>query len=312
MPAEYQPKPIPLITWRNMAPPTASHCFFKDSRGFPFETETDLFSLVNAWWLSEASLLAYSEEVTARTWFEKAGFHRVWFFSGRSTQCYVADARQWAVLAFRGTECRPDQGPEAWGQFIADLSADLDIRWVAAAGRGRIHRGFRDALDEVWPDVCACVEELIAGARTLWVTGHSLGGALALLAAVRINKVQGVYTFGAPRIGDREFAAVYPARAFRMVNNNDAVPHLPPFPYADLGELRYIDCAGTLHAEISRRARWMDEVQGHIRCLVENLRHLTRDPAATLPDGLKDHAPLLYALHLWNNLAQAVSLGPSP
>jgi triacylglycerol lipase len=302
---DFEPRPIPLITWRNMAPPFMMHPYFQYAEVFPFEGRSEQFSLINAWWLSEAALLAYAEEEFARPRFEAAGFDDVRFINGFSTQCYVAAARETAVVAFRGTECGLDRGPEALWQFLADLSADLDIRWVDASGDGRIHRGFRDGLDEVWQDLQPLLEKLAAGERNLWFAGHSLGGALALLAAARmepVSKVQGVYVFGAPRIGDKAFAKGYAPRAFGFLNNNDVVPRLPTFPYADLGELRYIDSSGIIHKDISRWQQWMDAVQGHVQCLVENLRHWKYDLAASLPDGIKDHTPLLYALHMWNNL----------
>jgi triacylglycerol lipase len=302
-----EPKPIPLITWRNMAPPFTTHAYFQHGEDFPFAGRTGEFSLVNAWWLSEASLLAYAPEEFARPLFEKAGFDDVWFFSGYSTQCYVVATRELAIVAFRGTECDMGGEPEAFWQFLADLSVDLDIRWVDAQGGGRIHRGFRDGLNEIWTDLRARLETLAARECALWITGHSLGGALALLAAARIERfseVQGVYVFGAPRIGDQRFAEGYAPRIYRFLNNNDLVPHIPPFPYSDLGELRYIDASGNLHDSISRWRRWMDEIQGHIQCLTENLGNLKHDMAASLPDGIKDHTPLLYALHIWNNLVQ--------
>ena len=298
-------KQIPLITWRNLAPPFKAHHYFQNSQSFPFQIHTERFSLVNAWWLCEAALLSYADPEFARRWFGKTGFEDQWFFSGYSTQCYVAAARDLAVVAFRGTECGLGRGPEALAQFIADLSVDLDFRWVDAQGGGRIHRGFRDALDEIWPELHSCLQGLRARGCALWITGHSLGGALALLAADRLwdtYGVQGVYTFGAPRIGDKHFVTGFAPRTFRFVNNNDVVPHLPPFPYADLGALRYIDSSGTVHESISRRQRWMDELQGHVRGLMENLRNWNQGLVASLPDGIKDHTPLLYALQIWNNL----------
>jgi len=306
-------KPIPLITWRNMAPPFTAHRYFQDCEAFPFEGQADRFSLVNAWWLSEAALLSYAAEEFARPRFENAGFDDLWFFSGHSTQCYVAATRGLALVAFRGTECGLDQGPEALAQFFADLSVDLDIRWVAAHSGGRVHRGFRDGLDEIWPDLRVCLQELMSRGCRLWMTGHSLGGALALLAASRmpISEVQGAYVYGAPRIGDRVFSSEFAHRVYRFVNNNDVVAHLPPFPYADVGELRYIDAGGTLHNTIRRRQRWMDEIQGHVLGLTENLRHWNYGLSATVPDGVKDHTPLLYALHVWNNLiSYGLCVGP--
>ena len=88
----FETKPIPLITWRNMAPPFEDHQYFAHGADLPFETRAEGFSLVNAWWLAEAALLAYAGPDFARPRFERAGFDDVWFFSGPSTQCYVAAA----------------------------------------------------------------------------------------------------------------------------------------------------------------------------------------------------------------------------
>ncbi len=302
------PKPIPLITWQNMAPPFLNHVYFQNQTCFPFQTATRQFSLINAWWLSEAALLSYAEPDFAEPRFQKAGFDKILFLSGRSTQCYVATQRRLAIVAFRGTQCKIDQGPGAMADFIADLGVDIDIRRVNAPGGGKSHRGFHQALDEVWEELHAHLKELARQQCTLWLTGHSLGGALAVLTASRFSAINGIYTFGAPRVGNRDFVAHHPTSLFCFANNNDVVPHLPLFPYVDQGEQRYFDSHGFLHNQMDRWQRWKDEIHGHIQCLAENVKNLKQDLTATLPDGLKDHTPLLYALHTWNNLIAQTSL----
>ena len=88
----------------------------------------------------------------------------------------------------------------------------------------------------MWEPLAAAVEaELKANDRPLWITGHSLGGALALLAAWlfkrRFVPVHEVCTFGAPMIGNREACAAFDrefaGRIFRYVNGRDPVPKLP-------------------------------------------------------------------------------------
>ena len=299
------PKPIPLITWDNMAPPFDGHTYFENREHFPFEPDIEPFSLVNAWWLMEAALLAYAGEGFAVAHFEAAGFDDVRFFTGHSTQCYLAANRRFAILAFRGTECGIGQGPEAMAQFIADLGVDVDIRRIEAKAGARIHRGFHNALDEIWRDLSPCLDALSDRDCPLWATGHSLGGALAVLTAARLGKAQGLYTFGAPRLGNRKFSSNFPIELHRFANNNDLVPHLPPFPYTDLGELHYIDRHGNLQKNLDLWQRLKDEIKGHIDCLAENTRNLKQGWIATLPDGIKDHTPLLYALHIWNNLVSS-------
>ncbi len=301
----FAPKPIPLITWSNMAPPFTEHTYFENREHFAFQPDSPSFSLVNAWWLMEAALLSYAGEAFAKPRFEAAGFEAVRFFSGHATQCYVVANQRFAIVAFRGTECGIDQGPEAVAQFFADLGVDVDIRWVEDQGGAKIHRGFNDALDEIWHDLSPCLSALSERNCPLWFTGHSLGGALAVLSAARYGNVRGLYTFGAPRVGNRTFSSNFSAQLHRIANNNDLVPHLPPFPYVDMGDLRYIDSQGVLHSDIGRWHRLKDEIQGHIDCLMENVRHLDLGWAATLPDGIKDHTPLLYALHIWNNMVIA-------
>ena len=75
-----------------------------------------------------------------------------------------------------------------------------------------------------------------AGDKPIWIAGHSLGGALAVLAALDLTlnrklPVQGVYTFGQPRVGDRTFARSVKKtlgdRMVRFVNNRDVVPQVP-------------------------------------------------------------------------------------
>jgi hypothetical protein len=106
-----------------------------------------------------------------------------------------------------------------------------------------VHKGFHDALHAVWEIAYQNGEILPArllnrGDRAVWITGHSLGGAIAELCAAQASfethvPVQGVYTFGQPRCGDDAFARLVHAalgqRIFRFVNDRDIVPRVPFF-----------------------------------------------------------------------------------
>src|SRR5262249_794395 len=88
----------------------------------------------------------------------------------------------------------------------------------------------------VWEPLLAAVNQAFqAKERPLWVTGHSLGGAVALLAAWRLQRnflaVHEIVTFGAPMIGDeaaaREFEQAFQGKTGRYIDLEDVVPHLP-------------------------------------------------------------------------------------
>ena len=296
-------KRSPEIDWNNIAPPYKDYAYFDGHASFPFRYGATLFDLVNAWWLIESATLAYAEENVARPIFEAAGFTEVKYFSAESTQCYVVGNERFVITAFRGTESRQREGQRGYQDIIADLKADADIRLVDSGQGGKVHRGFKDALDEVWKDLVAYLRSIHTGNRSLWVTGHSLGAALATLAADRYGNVQGLYTFGSPRVGDADFKTDFLVNAYRFVNNNDIVTRVPPEGfYHHVGELKYIDNSGDIHDNTSRWSLKADELGGRIKNVFNNLGHIRKGFLHLVPDGLKDHVPLYYAVHIWNSL----------
>jgi predicted lipase len=108
---------------------------------------------------------------------------------------------------------------------------------LSAAGVGaRFHKGFADAIADIWAPLVDAIEvEVTRRDRPIWLTGHSLGGALALYAAWLLKRrfipVHEVCTFGAPMIGNRAacdaFNKEFAGRIFRYVNGRDPVPKLP-------------------------------------------------------------------------------------
>ena len=140
------------------------------------------------------------------------------------------------IVAFRGT--LPPSSPDI-GQTILDWGSDADAPLVRGAGLpGMVHQGFLTALDALWPLMKPVLVNAIAGApgKPIYVTGHSKGGAVANLAAMRIRAQLPdvgvlVRTFAAARTGDAAFAAAYAAAipdSLRFEYADDIVPHLPP------------------------------------------------------------------------------------
>ena len=131
---------------------------------------------------------------------------------------------------------------------------------------GEVHHGFYNAAQHAWHhDIKPALEDFRTNQQPIWITGHSLGGALALMTAAMLQFEQSsdlnphaVYTFGQPRIGNREFAGkcnqAFGNRAYRFVHNNDIVPHVPPIAwklsYWHTEKSYYIDANGKFYSDI--------------------------------------------------------------
>lgn len=136
----------------------------------------------------------------------------------------IAAGRGATIAAFAGTD------PLVLADWLTNLNIGPRVR--------DIHEGFKRGIDAVWPNIEPALREAKSGERPLFVTGHSLGAALAIVAAERIRRISGimatgVYAFGAPRVGSSAFVSAYNAiglgeRTFRLIHGHDMIPTLPP------------------------------------------------------------------------------------
>ena len=162
----------------------------------------------------------------------RAGFELVGLFSHKATdtQAFLAISgsgsgsevrpfgnEEVAVLSFRGTETIKD-----WLTNVKLLQKDSEGTDV--------HGGFQAAFNAVRPTIQNKVEPLAEAGRTLYLTGHSLGGALALIATREMgsDSYGACYTFGSPRVGRFGFSRDIKTPLYRVVNANDLVPRVPP------------------------------------------------------------------------------------
>jgi triacylglycerol lipase len=304
-------RPLPPPTWEVVFPPNDLHAFFQDVAHHPFSADAEAFAPVNAWWLSELSLLAYSSAGAAGAAWAAAGLKdagwQLEVIENDSTRALVASRAGAALVAFRGTlVLRPGPG---WEDALRNLETDANLLLEPWAGQGRVHRGFARALEEVWDPLAARLDALAAGGRRVFFTGHSLGAALATLAAARWRarrapEAAAVYTFGSPRVGDGAFAASLALPAFRVVNNNDVVAHVPlPAPYKHAGQLRLFDASGRGVAEPDVWLRLREAAAGRLLRTREWLRSAAQGALLVPGDPLVCHAPLYYALLSWNEYA---------
>lgn len=163
-------------------------------------------------------------------------------------QCFIAASSEFVVLSFRGTQ--PGQ--------MEDLLTDA--RFVQVGGpygskHSRVHAGFWAALYSLLHFDQGFLEFLHDATRDnqpLYITGHSLGGALATLMAAFLSNGSwpgvAVYTFGSPRVGNRGFAALYDhlvPNTWRYVHDNDLYSR---FPW-QLGRFRHVGHLCYLNSE---------------------------------------------------------------
>ncbi|MCA9420296.1 MAG: lipase family protein [Nitrospira sp.] len=316
-------KPIPPPSLETILPPNLHHDYFAEGALHPFRPRAVRYQPVNAWWLAEAALLAYADGDFARNQFQQAGFtvseSQPFSDHQQGTQCYVAHNDQVIFVVFRGTQVRKPgigQDPaEAWREILKDWKADGQFQLVPWEHGGSVHKGFTHALGRLWEgQVHPYVQELNADGKTraVWFTGHSLGAALATLAADQYAGAQGLYTYGSPLVGDAAFASDFHVSAYRIVNNNDIVARIPPWgPYGSkrlkwgsfehVGLLKYLDEQGALHDNPTLWKRVKHGLQGGFEHVWDLAGHWSKGEFGNFPiEFLNDHAPLYYALRLWN------------
>lgn len=184
------------------------------------------------------SKTAYEDDIELMSFLAKGmGFEECRSFQANNSAAHALISEKVVVIAFRGTEFTS----------LSDWKTDAYTKFLGVQGVGRMHTGFHTAYQDVRKDVEKVINE--NKGKKIWLTGHSLGGAMAVVCGVQLKNAKivapQIITYGQPRVGDnqtarwidRNFSKSYQ----RIVNDNDVVPTLPPtwyFQYADAG--RYV------------------------------------------------------------------------
>ena len=180
----------------------------------------------------------------------------VGFVAENSAECYVV---------FRGTD------------NCAGWLSDVDAHQVPLGVLpGKVHAGFAEALLPMLGEILGPLPTN----KPITITGHSLGAAEALLLS-HFQRCEAVYTFGCPRVGNRELAAATTWPVYRVVNQNDAIAHLPapltvlhlrPWIYQHAGQLEYLTGDGRIVEDASAWQRAKCQIAdflGHVGDLSE-------------------------------------------
>jgi len=163
---------------------------------------------------AKISATTYDNPKDSKSKFKALGYTIVQFFDVNGAQGYLLKGADSHVLSFRGTEVTEKS------DVLADLKAGKNLE----ASGGKVHVGFKDELNKLWPAITVS----LANIDTLYVTGHSLGAAMATIAASRIQtKVIALVTFGSPRAGNQEFVNSLSVTHYRVQNNCDDVTKVP-------------------------------------------------------------------------------------
>lgn len=292
--------------------------------------QVDTYSTRLALSMAKASQLIYQDikyvsEIVRYTWLggrDMRDRYRYINKQKQDTQALLFRTDDFIILAFRGSQEIRD--------WYTNFNTQLRKFTIRQAGKtmlssyqGRVHTGFflgwasteSEVLDVIkrWQREARAVKDAKGKPKRLplVVTGHSLGGALATVAAASLYEnnvdIAGLYTFGQPRVGDRAFARQLnnnlAGRVFRFVNNNDVVPHVPPpFSirnplrlYSHLGAVKYFDSKGLLVANYKTINRAMDGLVGLMKGLFESGFDL-----------ISDHGMAYYISHLNHALEEEI------
>jgi triacylglycerol lipase len=247
-----------------------STSYFKGHEQIGCPQNTSGYSPATGWWLAECSKLSYETKAIVACELNKVGFKQITFFDTKGTQAFLAQhpgdgiGNGFAVLAFRGTE-------KDYADILTDINffkgklpehdclspdtVNSKIQKTTSASLGfYAHAGFVCGLHEVWgtgltrsfqaqyPNVqwsgvqgISNVLQELAPDITLYVTGHSLGGALATIAAYRALEYHSnlhLYTFGSPRVVNQALEQFIDqklaGRSYRVVHRWDIVSRIPP------------------------------------------------------------------------------------
>lgn len=198
-----------------------------------------------AWILSSMSHLAYDRFETGEdarklliAKLRGGGFKLVETFNSdkTDTQAILVSGDQYLVLAFRGTEVTK----------LQDVKMDAKA-FKATTIEGRLHSGFKQAYESVAPSIMKSL--LSMGDLPVYITGHSLGAALATVATQNLEndprlmqRIAACYTFGSPRVGNDQYDREFKAPIYRMVNTTDIVTVVPLLlmGYIHIGDVRFL------------------------------------------------------------------------
>jgi len=254
-----------------------------------FSKKKTNFDVPLAYRLINLSRIAYYDKNQVTKELDNMAMDLDLFFNIKETdtQGFIANDDKDIFVVFRGTESLRD----------ALIDVNTLMNRYPESGKSfflfkpKVHAGFLKAYLSVKQLLLNRVGEMVYsdGKNRVYVTGHSLGGALALLATldiIEILKIQDVYmmNFGGPKVGNKWYVRRYNKKvknSFRVVNDEDVVPILPIGGYKHVKHLVFINNQGEVL--IDPKSEEM---------IVENLDNIL---SLLTGEAIKDHFSRYYA-----------------
>ncbi|MGF1981101.1 MAG: lipase family protein [Nostoc sp. CmiSLP01] len=263
--------------------------------------------------LAQASSFTYYQkflfdDITRKTGIENI---EIFNFNGGKNSCisgFIGCYKYYIIIVFKGTDC------------LDDWKANLCVWKIGVEDdNGRVHHGFSQAVTNNWDKILELIQKYLSQDKTqnkkILLTGHSLGGALAILTASKLsylpefsNRIEAVYTYGAPRVGDKVFEEKYKPNHYRFEYSNDPVPSSPSLSYKHTGDQYFLPKnEPTIHLN----SQGLQAYQVHIKLasalvnvFVKNINlNLINDSIKHLQgvfDDVSDHNIEKYIQHLEN------------
>jgi hypothetical protein len=287
-------------SWESLFKPGEATDYFTIPDPMPIKTGALGINLSNAWWLAEISRLIYHPDFSKDSDinFGSLRFELLASIANEKTSTHVAlikviQENPCLVIAFRGSD------------EIEDWGINARAYQTSFNEKGKVHRGFKKAYLSI-------KEELVSGLEynslPVFITGHSLGAALAVLASTDLYEDEyfdSCYTFGSPRIGNPEFVDyVRSNNVYRIVNNSDVVTTVPidfaAITYKHVGLAYLLDDEFTLQNNLNE-----EDIYSYQKNRLGGLKDYARSKLFKsklntikndLPSFLADHAPINYVL----------------
>ena len=204
----------------------------------------------------------YANPKDSKSKFKALGYTIVEFFDIDGAQAYLLKGADTHVLSFRGTEVTQKS------DVLADLKAGKNVE---ACG-GKVHVGFKGEINKVWPAITVALTNIDA----VYVTGHSLGAAMATIAASRMQtKVIALVTFGSPRAGNQEFVNSLAVEHYRVQNNCDDVTKVPfrLMGFAHHGTHKYMNFYGEFR-DLTPWQRVKDMIRSRLKARAKGQKYI--------------------------------------